>query len=48
MPLKQLKTEFRNLNKTQQRFVRYVLVIKISVLIIAIAVLILAWKYFMQ
>ncbi len=48
MSVKQLKTQFKNLNKTQQKFIKYILIIKISVFVIAIALLILVWKYVMQ
>ncbi len=48
MALKQLKTKFKNLNKTQQKFVRYVMIIKVAVLLVGICILVLAWKYFMQ
>jgi len=46
--IKQLKKQYSNLNKTQQTFVKYVLIIKISTLVLASALFILAWKYVMK
>lgn len=48
MTIKKLKTQFKSLNKTQQKFVMYVMIIKISILLAGIALLILVWKYVMQ
>jgi hypothetical protein len=46
--IKQLRKQYSNLNKTQQTFVKYVLIIKISTLVLASALFILAWKYVMK
>lgn len=41
--IKDLQKQFKDLNATQQKFVKYVIVIKIAVLIVGISILALAW-----
>lgn len=41
--IKDLKKQFNDLNATQKKFVEYVILIKIAVLIVGISILALAW-----
>lgn len=41
--IKELQKQFKNLNATQQKFIKYVVIIKIAVLVVGISILALAW-----
>lgn len=41
--IKEMREQFNELNTTQQKFVKYVILIKVAVIIVGVCILALAW-----